>query len=104
MAESFAKAGLKFIEQQRINIYSLETGKKLGTYIPDFVIEDRVVVEIKASSFTRQDDINQQLSYLRCSIYEIAYLVNFNTPKLDIRRLIYTNNRKPFIVKLNQAK
>ncbi|PIR92838.1 GxxExxY protein [Candidatus Falkowbacteria bacterium CG10_big_fil_rev_8_21_14_0_10_43_10] len=102
LAESLVKARLKFTEQHRINIYSLETGVKLGTYVPDFIVEDKVIIEIKASSFTRQDDISQQLSYLRCSIYEIAYLVNFNTFKLDIRRSIYTNDRKPFITQLKK--
>jgi len=102
LAESFKKVGLKFLEQHRINIYSLETGIKLGTYVPDFIVEGKVVVEIKASSFTRKEDLNQQLSYLRCSIYEIGYLVNFSTAKLDIRRSIFTNDRKPFIAKLQK--
>jgi len=102
LTESLAKAGLKFVSQFRIDIYSLESGKKLGTYIPDFVVENKVIIEIKASGFTRQDDISQQLSYLRCSIYEIGYLVNFNTPKIDIRRSIFTNDHKPFITQLKQ--
>lgn len=101
LAEEFQKSGLNFEEQKRINIYSIDTGKKLGTYIPDFVLEGKIIVEIKASSFTRREDIDQQRSYLRASIYEIAYLVNFNTPKLEIIRSVYTNDRKPFITQLN---
>ncbi len=100
LAEELQKAGLKFNEQERINIYSIETGKKLGTYVPDFVVEDKIIIEIKAANFTRQDDVNQQRSYLKASKYEIGYLVNFNTPKLEIKRSIYTNDRKPFIAKL----
>jgi len=65
------------------------------------VLEGKIIVEIKASSFTRREDIDQQRSYLRASIYEIAYLVNFNTPKLEIIRSVYTNDRKPFITQLN---
>lgn len=96
LAEEFTKLGLKFEQQKRITIYSLDTGKPLGVYIPDFLIEDKVILEIKSSEFTTKNNVNQQHSYLRASIYEIAYLVNFGTPKLDIRRSIYTNDRKPF--------
>lgn len=97
LAEEFAKAKLKFEQQKRINIYSFETGKKLGTYVPDFVVEGKIIVEIKASNFTTRHDIEQQRSYLRVSVYEIAYLVNFCTDKLDIKRSIHTNDRKPFV-------
>mgnify|MGYP001559749864 FL=1 len=100
LEEEFQKQKLKFESQKRINIYSLETGKKLGVYIPDFVIENKIIVELKSSTFTTQTDIAQQRSYLRASTYELGYLVNFGTPKLDIKRSIYTNDRKQFIVKL----
>lgn len=97
LAENLEKNGLKFKEQKRIDIFSVDSGKKLGTYVPDFVIEDKIILEIKASNFTRMDDVNQQRSYLRANKYEIAYLINFNTEELDIRRSIYTNDRKSFV-------
>lgn len=52
MAEEFQKQNLNFEEQKRINIYSLETGKKLGVYVPDFVVENKIILEIKSSNFT----------------------------------------------------
>jgi len=97
LEEEFEKNKISFKRQKRINIYSIESGKVLGVYIPDFIIEDRIILEIKASSFTTNQDINQQISYLKASTYEIGYLVNFNTNKLYIRRSIFTNDRKPFI-------
>jgi GxxExxY protein len=102
LAEEFDKEGLNFEQQKRINVYSLETAKTLGAYVPDFLVENKVIVEIKSSEFTTKRDIDQQRAYLRASIYEIAYLVNFGTGKLDIRRSIYTNDRKPFVVLLNK--
>ncbi len=100
LAEEFSKKGLNAVGQKRINIYSFDTGNKLGTYVPDFIIEDKIILEIKASSFTTKQDIEQQRSYLRISEYEIGYLVNFCMDELYIKRSIYTNNRKPFIAKL----
>lgn len=102
LAEELTKLGLKFQQQKRINIYSLDTGKQLGVYVPDFLVEDKVIIEIKSSNFTTKRDIEQQRSYLRASIYEVAYLVNFGVEKLDIRRSIYTNDRKPFVVLFNK--
>lgn len=99
MEEELEKAGLAYESQKRIDIFSLESGKKLGTYVPDVIVEDKVVVEIKATNFVRVDDLNQQRSYLNASKYEVGYLVNFSTPQLEIKRSICTNDRKPFISK-----
>jgi len=101
LAEEFTLSGINFEQQKRITIYSVETGKALGVYVPDFVVEDLIVIEIKATDFPLQKDIEQQLSYLKISKYEVGLLVNFNTPKLYIKRLIYTNDRKPYI-RVNQ--
>ena len=103
LAEELEKAGLSFEQQKRIDIFSFESGKKLGVYVPDFVIEDKVILEIKSSAFTTKSDLEQQRSYLRVSRYEIGYLVNFSTDKLFIKRSIYTNDRKSFIATLEKV-
>jgi GxxExxY protein len=97
LAEELEKTGLQFDQQKRIDIYSVESGKKLGVYVPDFVVENKIIIEIKASTFTTRNDVEQQRSYLRVSCYEIGYLVNFCTDDLFVKRSIYTNDRKPFI-------
>jgi len=95
LAEELTKLGIKFLQQPRIAIHSFDTGKLLGTYIPDFVVEDKIVLEIKATDFTIQRFVEQQLSYLRASKYELGFLANFSSEKLLIKRSIYTNDRKP---------
>jgi len=95
LAEEFTKLGIKFLQQPRIAIHSFDTGQLLGTYIPDFVVEDKIVLEIKATDFTIQRFVEQQLSYLRASKYELGFLANFSSEKLFIKRSIYTNDRKP---------
>ncbi len=102
LVELLEKIGFKVEQQKRINIYSVETGKVLGTYVPDLIVDDKIVIEIKATQYTIQKDINQQLSYLKASKYEIAYLVNFGTSKVEIKKSIYTNDRKPHIALLNR--
>jgi hypothetical protein len=95
LAEEFDKLGIKYLQQKRITIYSLETSKPLGVYVPDFLIEDKIILEIKATDFIIPKDVQQQLSYLKASKYELGFLANFSTPKLYIKRSIYTNDRKP---------
>jgi len=97
LAEELENQGLNFVSNPRINIFSQETGKILGTYIPDFIVEDKIIIEIKALNRLTFLEKNQQMSYLRASLYEIAFLVNFGVSKLEINRLILTNDRKPFI-------
>ena len=91
---------LKFERQKRINIYSIDSGKVLGVYIPDLVIEDKIIIEIKATNFTIDQFLRQQQSYLKASKYEIGYLVNFGAPKLYFKKSIFTNDRKPFMALL----
>ena len=42
-------------------------------------------------------DEKQLYFYMRNSNYEVGFLVNFSTPVLLIKRIIYTNDRKPFL-------
>ncbi len=94
LSEELTRRNLKHEREKRIAIYSKDTGKQLGVYVPDFVVEDKILIELKAAEFTVKGNVQQQLSYLKASEYEVGYLVNFGTPRLDIRRVIYTNDRK----------
>lgn len=100
LAEELNLINLKFEKQKRIDIHSIDSGKVLGLYVPDFVVENKIIVELKSTNFTIASFIQQQRSYLRASKFEIAYLVNFGCTRIDIRRSIFTNNRKQFICKL----
>ncbi len=94
LAEEFQKRGIPFEEQKRLVITSQDTGKPLGVYVPDFIVAGLIIIELKASEFISKQNFEQQLSYLKASNYEIGFLVNFSSPRLQIKRFIYTNNRK----------
>lgn len=89
--------GYQVEKQPTINIYSTKTNKKVGIYKPDLLIENKIVIEIKSSRFTSIQDEKQLYFYLRNSKYELGLLVNFSTPHLYIKRIIYTNDKKPFL-------
>ena len=86
LAREFDAQYLDFAREVEIDIHY--KGIKLGHIRVDFVVEE-VLVEIKAKSTLEPVDMSQTLSYLKASGYQVALLLNFGTPKLGIKRLIY---------------
>lgn len=57
-------------------------------YAPDLIIEDSVIVEIKATSGLTENDEGQLLNYLRATRKRVGLLLNFGKKSLEIRRRI----------------
>ncbi len=91
LAEEFHKRGLKFESEKSIGVFYDD--KKVGTYQPDFVIEDKVLIELKALPEIGHPQTEQLWSYLKGSKYKLALLVNFGTKNLDIHRVVYDTAR-----------
>ena len=64
--------------------------KKIAEYVPDLVIDDKIIVEIKALEFLPNKFIAQLINYLKGTNFQLGYLVNFGAPKLQIIRRIWT--------------
>jgi GxxExxY protein len=89
--------GLK-VEKKPIKIYSSKTNKVVGIYRPDLVINNSILIEVKASKLTTKSDERQLYYYLKNSVYELGYLINFgSTKRVFIKRIIYTNDKKKFL-------
>lgn len=63
-------------------------GKVVGLYVPDILVEDRVVVELKAIESLTKAHEAQLLNYLKASGKRVGLLVNFTHPKAEIRRFV----------------
>lgn len=87
---------IPYQREREIAIWSPKTGKKIGVYRPDFIIDDKIIIELKALVQAPKLMIDQLYSYLRNSTYELGYFINFGSEKLYIRRIIYTNEYKKF--------
>ena len=83
--------GLKVESQKRINIYFM--GKKVGTYIPDKIIEEKILIELKSKAFVTKQDLEQFWNYLKGSEYKLGFFVNFSPTKLEIKRVVYDTVR-----------
>lgn len=94
-AEELDFRKIQFEKEKPIKIYSYRTGKVIGSYQPDFIIDNKIIVEIKALPIIPRKLIDQLYDYLRNSDYELGYFINFSGPKLYIKRIIYSNVNKP---------
>ena len=92
--EELEEIDLKFISKPKIPIYSKRNRRKIGEFVPDLIIEDKIIIEIKVVKCLLESSISQLISYLEKSNYEVGYLVNFGTSYIQIIRRVYSNNRK----------
>ncbi len=90
LEEELKKQNINFEKEKVIEIYY--NNKKVGTYQPDFLIENKIIIELKAQSFIGKDAKKQTWNYLKGSKYRLAFLVNFG-PKLDIKRIVFDEAR-----------
>jgi len=80
--------------EAEIKIHSHITGKVIGIYRPDFIIDNKIIAEIKAVDKIPANFIDQMYSYLKVSKMELGIFVNFKSTKLYIKRIILTNDCK----------
>lgn len=92
LTEALSKRGLEVEDQKHIDIYFEE--KKVGIYIPDKIINDCILLELKAKPFLTKQDIDQFWKYLRGSEYKLGFLINFSPTELQIKRIVYDKARK----------
>ena len=76
--------------KREINIKVRYKGEAVGNYRPDFIIDDKIVIEVKAVEWMVKSFETQLLNYLKSTGFELGILVNFGAPKLYIKRLIST--------------
>ena len=89
IARLLTRERIKFNQEKPVNI--LLDGQKIGHYKVDFVIEDRVILEIKTTDIALSTYHHQILSYMKQLQVRVGLLANFRQPKLQIKRLLLPN-------------
>lgn len=85
------RAELKVETEKSIAVYY--EGKILGTFSADLVIEEKVIIEIKAKERIHEAHEAQLLNYLRATEIEIGLLLNFGR-SAEFKRKYFSNNNK----------
>ena len=84
LKKEFKDKDLEISSQKRIDLYYKK--EKIGVYIPDLIINDKIIIEIKSKPFITTEDKKQFWGYLKNSTYELGFLVNFSPKRLEIKR------------------
>ncbi|MBV6397232.1 MAG: hypothetical protein HFACDABA_02840 [Anaerolineales bacterium] len=91
MVIALTAMGLKVQQQVKIAVYFQE--QVVGEYFADLLVENVVIVELKAANRLLLEHEAQLLNYLRATPYEVGLLLNFG-PKPTFARKAYDNERK----------
>ncbi len=82
----FRKMGIDFDCQVPVQVYY--EGEVVGAYAADFVIDGKIVVEVKANVGLGVSDESQLINYLRCTGLDVGLLLNFGK-KAQVKRKVW---------------
>lgn len=91
LAKELTKAGLVFEREVVIDVWY--EGDRVGHFKADFLVEGKLILEIKASQAIVDADRKQLLNYLSASDIEVGLLLHFG-PKASHQRMVYSNSHK----------
>jgi GxxExxY protein len=91
MTMALREAGIRV--ETEMQLQARFRGRSIGAFRADLLVEEAVLVELKAARGIDSGHIAQLLNYLRCTALETGLILNFG-PRPQIRRLIFTNDRK----------
>jgi GxxExxY protein len=86
LAHELRKAGLLVDQQHPVTVYY--DGVVVGAYAADLLVEKTVLVELKAVAELNAVHRTQCVNYLKASGLWLCLLLNFGTPRLEIKRLV----------------
>ena len=87
MVHRLRKIGLAVEQQKPLQVRD-EDGAVLGDYFADLFVENCLILELKACKALAPEHTAQVLGYLRASGQRDAMLINFGSPRLEIKKLI----------------
>lgn len=81
------RTGMKVEQQHPLKVRD-DDGTILGDYFADLFVEGRLIVELKACKALADEHVAQVLGYLRASNHRHALLINFGSPKIEIKKFV----------------
>ncbi len=85
------KLGMSVEQQKNIKVYY--DSEQVGDYFADLLVNDLVIVELKAAENLCEEHETQLLNYLKATDIEVGLLLNFGK-KAEIKRKIFLNEHK----------
>lgn len=85
------RRGYSVEAQKKIDVYY--KGKAIGEYYADMVVNNNIILELKAVDFLLAEHECQLINYLRATNIKVGYVLNFGK-HATFKRKIYSNERK----------
>jgi len=79
--------------QKQVPIVVYYQGIEVGNYFADIIVEDSVIIELKAAECLIEEHDHQLINYLKATCIEVGLLLNFGTEP-QFRRKVFSNERK----------
>jgi GxxExxY protein len=86
LAHELEACAIPFERQKKIQVHY--KGRLVGTHRLDFVVDGRIVLELKAASALTDAFKQQTLSYLKATALKLGILVNLGTPRVEYVRIV----------------
>ncbi|MFZ0521244.1 MAG: GxxExxY protein [Candidatus Acidiferrales bacterium] len=78
---------LRFVQNEPLEVKYRDV--VVGDYIADIIVENRVILELKACASLDPSHSAQLMNYLRATKIRVGLLLNFGRPKLEYRRFVF---------------
>lgn len=88
LAHEMKQAGLQFSRELEQEIFYKDLEQSIGTRRVDFIVEGKIMVELKAQKALEDVHMAQALNYLKVYKLQIGLLINFGSKSLEFKRLI----------------
>jgi len=88
--KALVDASIKFEKELFIPLYYKD--KKVGQYFIDFLVENKIVLEIKIGDRFPKRNIDQIFSYLKVSNLKLGILANFTSDGIKFKRILNLNS------------
>lgn len=81
------RGGIQAKQQAPITVYF--EGEVVGDYYADILVEDKIILELKAVEKISDAHIAQTLNYLKATGLQLAIILNFGKEKFEYKRIVY---------------
>jgi GxxExxY protein len=85
MVREFQLRSIPYDQQRQFTVFYKDT--PIDLLIPDLIVFDGIIVDTKTEKAITERDLAQMLSYLKTTKLPLGLIINFDNPKVEIKRV-----------------
>jgi GxxExxY protein len=86
LLQELLQRGVKTEAQQKLRV--LYKGKEIGSYAADLVVDNKIIIELKAVENLSNIHQAQVLNYLKATGFKLGLLINFGKERVEYKRMV----------------